>query len=195
MLYVVTGHPRSGTSMMMAALRAGGMEVAFDPEREAKLEDRAMAQKTGFNPSGVWELHTHQLAAANFPAEYDGQLVKLVWGWLNYMKPYDRGYRVISMTRHPEEVHQSFEATLGGARLQIRHNYAQRLEQVHKRLEEHDDVMSYHVIDYAVVLDDPWYVFETLHEQGWPIDFDRAADIPHPKYHRFRVGETITEGA
>lgn len=171
------------------------MRVAYNPEREAQIEDHALPQASGFNPSGVWELHYRELAADAFPAAYEGQLVKVVWAWLHCLKKDVTSYRVICMSRHPEEVHQSFEATLSSRRVHIRHNYRQRLEYVVSELKGREDVLSCATIDYASVLGDPVRAFAGLCDAGWPIDPDAAAAVPTYDYYRFRVGETITKGA
>ena len=195
MIYIVTGHPRSGTSMMMAALQAGGMTLAYNPEREAGIEDHAMSQASGFNPSGVWELAPYQLKSDLFPIAYDGQVVKLVWDWLKWMKPYEGGYQVISMMRHPEEVHQSYEATVNPGRLQIRHNYMDRLNAVNELLMSREDVDELIAVNYEGVIENPNMTFQYLSDSGWPVNWEAAAEIPDKSLYRFRVGETITEGA
>ena len=196
MLYVVTGHPRSGTSMMMAALRAGGCEIAFSLERERQLQECTLPQSSGFNPSGVWELTDLELNAADFPLAYDGKCIKLVWQQLKWL-PHDVStYRVINMWRHPEEVHQSFEAAMGGRHLQIREVYAKRFEQVNAWLMDHVDVLDINLIGYNYVLEQPNQVFQALQSQGWPItDWQAAARVPDRRYYRFRRGQTIVEGA
>lgn len=181
--------------MMMASLQAGGMTLAYSPHREAGIEDHVMPQASGFNPSGVWELQPWQLRAHDFPAAHDGKVVKLVWDWLKYMKPYEPGYQVISMMRHPEEVHQSYEATVPAGRLQIRHNYMRRLNAVNEMLMDREDVDELISINYEGVIENPNMTFQYLADCGWPLNWEAAAEIPDKSLYRFRVGETITEGA
>lgn len=192
-IYVVSGHPRSGTSMMMAALRAGGLDAVYSLDREQHFENKR-DQASGFNPSGVWELELANIKT-RFPQAYDGRLVKLVWDWLRYMGPHEPGYKVISMTRDPEEVHQSYEAAIGGSRLHIRHNYWKRYDLVMRDLEEHPDVKVISHRWYPDVLADPLGCFEDLVMEGWEIDPEDAAAVINPELYRFRKGETIVEGA
>jgi len=180
---------------MMAALQAGGMTLAYSARREARLEDHMMPQASGFNPGGIWELERSQLLEPSFPAVHEGKAIKLVWDWLKFLKPYEPGYQVISMMRHPEEVHQSFSATVNVDRVQIRHTYMDRLNQVNNMLAERDDVDDLMVVDYVGCLDNPNATFEHIASAGWPINWEAAAEIPDRSLYRFRVGETITEGA
>lgn len=193
MIYVVTGHPRSGTSMMMAALRAGGLDAVYSLEREQHFENKK-EQASGFNPSGVWELELADIKT-RFPGAYDGRLVKLVWDWVRYMGPHEPGYRVVMMSRDPEEVHQSYEAAIGGARLQIRHNYMQRAGLILNDIKCHSDVRSISRRWYADVVYDPFDCFSRLADEGWPINPRKAAAVVRPELYRFRKGETIMEGA
>lgn len=171
------------------------MPIAYHPEREARVEDAAHVQASGFNPSGVWELHPHQLRDWSFPVAYDGKVVKLVWDWLKYMRTCPMGYAVIAMRRHPEEVHQSYQAAVGGQRVDVRYRYRERLDKVLTELQRRDDVVQLVELDYATVVQAPHVVFHALAEEGWPIDWRVAAQVPNLLYYRFRLHETIVEGA
>ncbi|GIX47677.1 MAG: hypothetical protein KatS3mg131_1888 [Candidatus Tectimicrobiota bacterium] len=92
---IVSGLPRSGTSMMMRMLAAGGMAVLTDHQRPPD-ED---------NPRGYFELEAAKRIKedASFLAQAQGKAVKLVSALLYYL-PADRPYRVIFMERHLAEV-------------------------------------------------------------------------------------------
>lgn len=93
---VVSGAPRSGTSLMMQMLDAGGMPVLTDGIRSAD----------GDNPLGYYEFEPVKgLArgeAAWVPAA-QGKAVKVISALLEYLPPQFR-YRVIFMQRRLEEV-------------------------------------------------------------------------------------------
>ena len=95
MITIVSGLPRSGTSMMMGMLEAGGMEVMVDNIRKAD-ED---------NPKGYYELERvkqiKQDAAWLEVAE--GKVFKMV-SMLLYDLPPEKNYRVIFMKRKMEEI-------------------------------------------------------------------------------------------
>ena len=92
---VVSGLPRSGTSMMMKMLEAGGMEVLTDQMR--------MADES--NPGGYYELESVKKTKQNYAwlDRAGGKAVKIV-SKLLYELPSDRNYRVLFMKRRMEEV-------------------------------------------------------------------------------------------
>jgi len=92
---IVSGMPRSGTSMMMQMLEAAGLEIATDGERSAD-ED---------NPKGYFELDDVKRirADASFLEATVGKVVKIVAPLLPHLpKKFD--YRIIFMERELEEV-------------------------------------------------------------------------------------------
>ena len=92
---VVSGLPRSGTSMMMKMLEAGGIPVLTDNERVAD-ED---------NPKGYYEFErVKQLEhdTAWLP-EARGKVVKIISALLQHL-PAGYEYRVVFMRRKLEEV-------------------------------------------------------------------------------------------
>jgi hypothetical protein len=95
MITVVSGLPRSGTSLMMQMIQAGGIPALTDQQRQAD-ED---------NPRGYLELEAVKRTKqdASWLEEADGKVVKLVH-LLLYDLPADREYRVVFMRRHLKEV-------------------------------------------------------------------------------------------
>ena len=55
MLYIVSGFMRTGTSMMMKALEAGGLEAAYQQSREA-MRKRYADEHYDPNVGGRYEL-------------------------------------------------------------------------------------------------------------------------------------------
>jgi hypothetical protein len=92
---IVSGLPRSGTSMMMQAIEAGGVPVLADHIR-AKDDD---------NPRGYYEFEPVKKTKAD-PAWVPGargKVVKVIYSLL-YDLPSDVQYRVVFMERALEEV-------------------------------------------------------------------------------------------
>jgi len=100
---VVSGLPRSGTSMMMQMLDAGGMPVLTDHVREPD-ED---------NPKGYYEFEAVKRSATDpsWVKDAGGKVVKMVYRLL-YDLPKDRSYKVIFRKRDLAEVIQSQEVML-----------------------------------------------------------------------------------
>jgi len=94
---VVSGLPRSGTSMLMQMLAAGGMPVLSDHQRAAD-ED---------NPRGYFELEAIKKGAADLSwlAAARGKAVKVVAPLVNGLPPSSsHRYRVVFVERAAEEV-------------------------------------------------------------------------------------------
>jgi len=100
---IVSGLPRSGTSLMMQMLAAGGMEVLTDGQRAADQH----------NPRGYFELEAvkHTRGDSSWLAQAQGKVVKVVHLLLPHL-PVDREYRVIFMQRDLTEVIASQRAML-----------------------------------------------------------------------------------
>ena len=94
-LIIVTGLPRSGTSMMMKMLQSGGMEVVTDNIRKAD-ED---------NPEGYYEFEKVKKIRedASWLDGVDGKVVKMA-SMLLYDLPSDKKYKLIFMKRNLEEI-------------------------------------------------------------------------------------------
>jgi len=95
---IVSGLPRSGTSMMMNALEAGGMEVLTDHIRQAD-ED---------NPRGYYEFEPVKKTREDpsWLREAKGKAVKVIYRLL-YDLPKEYRYRVIFMQRNLKETLES----------------------------------------------------------------------------------------
>ncbi|WAC06425.1 MAG: sulfotransferase domain-containing protein [Thermodesulfobacteriota bacterium] len=92
---VVSGLPRSGTSMMMQILKAGGMEVVTDEVRRAD-ED---------NPRGYFELEQVKKLkeSSAWLADCRGKAVKVI-SMLLFDLPSNHHYKIIFMQRPTEEM-------------------------------------------------------------------------------------------
>lgn len=100
---IVSGLPRSGTSMMMQMLVAGGIPALTDNERRPD-ED---------NPRGYYEFEAVKQVSkdASWLPAAEGKVVKMVYKLL-YDLPADRAYRVVMMLRKLDEVVASQDVML-----------------------------------------------------------------------------------
>lgn len=95
-LIIVSGLPRSGTSMMMKMLEAGGILAMTDNLRIADDD----------NPNGYYEVEqVKQLKAGQttWLAEADGQAIKVISALLEYL-PREHDYQIIFMQRPMTEI-------------------------------------------------------------------------------------------
>ncbi len=93
---VVSGLPRSGTSMMMKALEAGGVPMLSDNLRQADVD----------NPKGYYEFErVKKLPQGDtaWLAEAQGKGVKVISALLEYLPP-DYTYRILFMQRALPEI-------------------------------------------------------------------------------------------
>jgi len=103
MITIVSGLPRSGTSLMMQMLAAGGLSVLSDGERRADVD----------NPRGYleWERIKQLPKDPSCIAEGEGKVVKVI-SQLLLALPEGYEYRVIFMQRPLPEVLASQEKML-----------------------------------------------------------------------------------
>jgi hypothetical protein len=134
---IVSGLPRSGTSLMMQMLDGGGIPVVTDNVR-ARDED---------NPRGYYEFEPVKKikSDASWLPATRGKAFKMV-SQLLYDLPAGETYRVIFLERDLDEVLVSQEkmlARLGrpaAPRADMKRAYALHLEQLHKWLARRPDV-------------------------------------------------------
>jgi hypothetical protein len=100
---IVSGAPRSGTSLMMQMLQAGGMLLLTDGQRVADEH----------NPRGYFELEAvkHSRSDLEWMAQAGGRAVKVIHLLLPQLPP-GRNYRVVFMVRELAEVVASQRAML-----------------------------------------------------------------------------------
>jgi hypothetical protein len=121
---IVSGLPRSGTSMMMQMLASGGLPVLTDEQRRAD-ED---------NPRGYYELEAVKQVSedTSWLADAAGKAVKMVYRLL-YDLPQDHRYRVVFMLRALDEVIASLEVMLGRLGKESGAVDPARLEDIYRR--------------------------------------------------------------
>ena len=97
-VYVVSGLPRSGTSMLMRMLEAGGLPVLADGARETDVD----------NPRGYYELAAVKATSADaaWVRGAAGKAVKVIAYLLPHL-PSDLEYRVLFMRRELDQVVRS----------------------------------------------------------------------------------------
>jgi hypothetical protein len=160
-IVIVSGLPRSGTSMMMQILRAGGLPVLTDEVRKADEDNRhgylefEAVKRTKTDPSWL--------------SQASGKAVKMVYRLL-YDLPADRRYHVVFMRRNMEEVLASQRAMLvrqgkdaANADAAMRHLFQRDLEKVAKWLSERTNFSTLYV-DYTKLVLDPRAHLDRINE-------------------------------
>lgn len=154
-VYVVSGLPRSGTSMMMRMLEAGGVRVFTDGERRADVD----------NPEGYFEFerakHLEKEPDKSWVRGARGHALKVISFLLRHL-PEDNAYRIVYMRRHLDEVLKSQDKMLDrlgnaapGADLEAMKE-AYRNDIVAARLfARKQPYMELIEVDYRATVDDP----------------------------------------
>jgi Sulfotransferase domain len=190
---IVSGLPRSGTSMMMQMLAAGGMTALADNLRQAD-ED---------NPRGYYEFERVKQVDrdSSWLVEAEGKAVKMVYRLL-YDLPPDRVYRVIFMTRSLDEVVDSQQIMLerhGKASDPIDHArlaeiYERQLQEVMTwlRSQPNFSVLS---VAYRDVLHDPEKVVRQINRfLDGRLDTDAMLRVPDWSLYRQRREAEVAIG-
>ena len=188
-IVVVSGLPRSGTSMAMKMLQAGGLPLLTDGARPS--DDS--------NPDGYFEFEPVKQLDKNGDLGWlrnaRGKGVK-VTSWLVTWLPESYDYRVIFMQRDLDEVIASQNAMLlqrGEPRGiedpdSMRQIYGRHLDQVHRFLEEHNCFTTL-TVNYAEVVERPSVeakrLAEFLHQR---LDIGRMAAAVDPRLYHNRSG-------
>ena len=182
---IVSGLPRSGTSMMMQMLVTGGLSALTDDIRQPD-ED---------NPRGYYEFERVKQVAQD-PSWLDGaegKVVKMVYRLL-YDLPGSHSYRVIFLRRNLDEVIASQEEMLRrhGKQsddvdpAQLKEIYRRQLQEVDAWLQDRPN-FSVLYVDYQDVLSDPERVVHELNRfLDGRLDVDAMLRVPDRSLYRQR---------
>ncbi len=186
-IIVVSGLPRSGTSMMMKMLVEGGLPIVTDKVRNAD-ED---------NPNGYFEFEpVKQLADGQFAwlADANGKVVKIISALLEYL-PADHHYKVIFMERSIQEILASQQKML------TRRNEKSEVSdaEMQKQFEQHLAAIKYWLarqpnidviyVEYQKMIANPdEYSAKIVDFLGLPLDVEKMRSVPNERLYRNRAG-------
>lgn len=187
---VVSGLPRSGTSMMMRMLESGGMTVLTDKERTADDD----------NPKGYFEFERVKKLKEDkaWLPEAVNKVVKIISFLMPEVLP-DYHYKVIFINRHLDEVLASQrqmllrrgEATDKVSDDRMRELYGKHLEQVRRWLKDQPNIDVLY-IDHREVIERPRLVAEQVQtflddDLDVGLDVDKMTAAVDPTLHRQRA--------
>ncbi len=186
-IIIVSGLPRSGTSMMMRMLEDGGIEPLTDGTRRAD-ED---------NPNGYYELEIVKTldkgGETSWLADAQGKAVKIISFLLTWL-PETYDYQVIFMDRNLDEVILSQNTMLAnrgatqdeGQNDRIKQLYQKHVEDTLRLLRARRCVSTL-VVDYGETLARPEDTARRVDRflRG-RLDVDRMAAAADPALHRNR---------
>jgi hypothetical protein len=186
-IIVVSGLPRSGTSMMMKILEAGGMPLLVDGVRAAD-ED---------NPNGYFEYEPvkqlGQVASPSWLRDARGRAVKIISLLLTWL-PETYNYQVVFMQRDLDEIIASQTKMLAhrgeaGGKTEageVRQMYTRHLTQVDRFVANRKCFVRLDV-SYRDVLEAPDTEARRISAfLGRPLAIDRMAAVADARLHRNR---------
>lgn len=187
---VVSGLPRSGTSMMMKMLDAGGIPPITDNIREADAD----------NPKGYYEFERVKQMDKGDTAwvpEAQGKAVKVISALLKHL-PADYQYRVIFIRRNMPEILASQRKMLVRRGedpdkmddAEMAKLFAKHVQQIEGWLADQPNMQVLYV-HYSDILADPMPQIAQLNTfLGGTLDTQAMAEVVDPNLYRNRVKET-----
>ena len=185
-IVIVSGLPRSGTSMMMKMLAEGGLPILTDEVRGADDD----------NPNGYFELETvRKLKEGNFEwlKEADGKVVKVISALLENL-PQQYSYKIIFMERALKEVLASQKKMLDHRGTISKVSDEEMEQQLHKHLsairpwlvrQPNIDVLY---VNYNALISKPELLCERIEEfLESPLDQKKMLSVPTDKLYRNRA--------
>lgn len=183
---IVSGLPRSGTSMMMQMLEAGGLAALTDGVRGADSD----------NPKGYYEFEAVKQTKqdASWLQSAGGKVVKMVYKLL-YDLPQDREYRVVFMRRNLDEVLASQKKMLdrlgrAGGSLEderMKQLFVQQLGEFDRWLAGQGCFKRLDV-NYKDAIDNPREQIRRLNEfLGGDLDIEAMAAVIEPTLYRNKL--------
>jgi hypothetical protein len=185
-IIIVSGLPRSGTSMMMKMLEAGGLPILTDNLREADAN----------NPKGYYEFErVKELPNGDYGwiPEAGGKVVKIVTGLIMNL-PSDARYKVIFMQRAMKEVLSSQKKMLGRLGREddkvedekMKKIYQEHLKQVNAWIAKQPNIEVLYV-NYNTMLDNPLESLQKVNEfLGGGMDVKVMAGVVDKELYRER---------
>jgi ElaB/YqjD/DUF883 family membrane-anchored ribosome-binding protein len=185
-IIIVSGLPRSGTSMMMKMLAEGGLEIVSDAIRAADND----------NPNGYFEFEpVKQLVEGNFKWLADGRCkaIKVISSLLEYL-PREYNYKVIFMERDLREVLASQQKMLKNRQEQsqvednkMRAQFENHLSDIKYWLARQSN-MDVLYINYNKMLSNPQTDCARVAEfVEIPMDMNKMQAVPNGKLYRNRA--------
>ena len=186
MIVIVSGLPRSGTSLMMQMLQAGGMPLLIDDHRPADAD----------NPNGYWEYEpVKRLQHDNtWMPLAEGKAVKVVSALLQYL-PRKHTYKIILMYRPMQEVLAS-QAVMLQRRGEQRSKaddqtlaaiFGQHLDGIERWLAMQQHMTPLAVNYHDTLADPPATATRVAHFLGLPLAVEAMARAVDPRLHRQRL--------
>ena len=183
-IVIVSGLPRSGTSMMMQMLDAGGVPILSDAKREADNS----------NPKGYLEFEPVKSLHINksWVKDAQGKAVKVIAQLVPHL-PSDFKYKVIFMERDLNEVIVSQQKMLGkpvnkdAVPMSLYSAFQKQLEKVNIWIDAQPNVQVLSIPHKGVIENPAEQAAIVADFLGMDLDTDKMAAAVDPSLHRNKV--------
>ncbi len=185
--YIISGLERSGTSLVMQILKAGGFPILYDNTRKPDKN----------NPNGYYELYggkviKHLLDKKFEPYEYRGIAVKITSYGLPLLPKGDYKYKIIYTERDVEEVfksqqkmiHNKFKPSIKDFQMI---KVLTRLNNVTKQALSIRPDIEYLCVCHRNFFTNPREEIEKISEFVGGIDIDKAINVIDESLYRNKV--------
>ena len=178
-VYLVSGLPRSGTSMMMQMLHKGGMDVLVD---EKRLADTS-------NPKGYYEFEPVKalIRDKSWLPQAEGKVVKVIAQLLNQL-PSEFEYKVVFMQRPMNEVLKSQQVMLKQDTSNFPTAIAQAFDKtllLVKEWAKNNPNVEIHYVNYHDVINTTMQEAENIQSfLKIPLNLNNMIEAVHPELHR-----------
>jgi len=178
---IISGLPRSGTSMIMQTLKAGGMSIATDGKRKP---DEG-------NPKGYLEIESiidKLKADPEYVFNYEGKVLKVIAYGLQYLPP--GNYLIIYVDRNIEEILDSMEKMMGATdkeREETKKSFLKLNKKTKAEICQRRD-MKVLFVNYNQILSNPHQHLEKIHRflQDKNLDLDKMIEAVDKSLYRQR---------
>jgi hypothetical protein len=184
-IIIVSGLPRSGTSMMMKMLAEGGLQLVTDEVRGAD-ED---------NPNGYFELEiVKSLPKGDFTwlRQADGKVVKVISSLLEYL-PSEHSYKIIFMERELKEIlasqkkmllHRHEHSKVDDSEMELQ--FRNHLAAIKAWLVRQVNIEVFYMNFNSLIADPDTTCIQISDFIGLPLDLNRMLSVPSEKLYRNR---------
>jgi len=186
MITVVSGLPRSGTSLMMQMLAAGGLELVADGVRAADDD----------NPKGYYEIERIKKLKedASWLIEADGKAIKVI-SMLLVDLPVDHACKIIFMERNLDEVLASQQKMLerkgvtdkGPPDDLMKQYFNKHLDKTRKMMEQASNMDVFYVSYNKLLVDADTLLSELVTFLGLDLDTVAMKNVIDARLYRQRA--------
>ncbi len=186
-VFLISNIDRSGSSMVVRCLEAGGMDVAFSASQESLNTE---FNTPGYipNPNGFYAA-PDDIEDVNIIENYNGRAFKFPFRHLLTL-PETGTYYILFLKRNPDEIRASMSTfapyELWGKDATILELYDTVIDCLLDNISKRANCIVT-VLNYADIVANPQKEFQKLIKVGWSFDVEKASQIVDNSLYRFKL--------